>query len=171
MLNVSAFTDLYRHMEWADSSVWTAVLASAEGKTDKQLRDYFYHLHMVQYAFLRVWRGEPRETPFPTFENAESLMRWGRAYYGDGLADIATLTDASLREPMPVPWSAMLERRLGRKPETTTVGDTVLQVTLHSLYHRGQINARLKELGGVPPLVDFIAWVWLGRPVAIWPPS
>jgi uncharacterized damage-inducible protein DinB len=171
VLNVSLLTDLYRHMEWADSSVWTAVLASGDGKTDKKLLDYFYHLHMVQYAFLRVWRGEPREIPFPTFDNAKSLMSWGQAYFGDAFAHLSTTADASLTEPMPVPWAAMVERRLGRKPETTMVGDTMLQVTLHSLYHRGQINARLKELGGDPPLVDFIAWVWLGRPAAIWPPS
>lgn len=171
MLNLNALTDLYRHMEWADASVWTAVLASPEGKSDKKLLDYFFHLHMVQYAFLRVWRGEPGQTPFPTFDNVESLMRWGQAYYGDGFAHISTLSDATLTQQMPVPWAAMVEPRLGRKPETPTLGETVLQVALHSQYHRGQINARLKELGGNPPLVDFIVWVWLGRPPAIWPSS
>ena len=43
----------------------------------------------------------------------------------------------------------------------------MLQVALHSMYHRGQINARLRDFGGNPPLVDFIAWVWLGRPAAV----
>jgi uncharacterized damage-inducible protein DinB len=171
MLNMSVVSDLYRHMAWADASVWTAVLASAEGRSDKKVLDCFFHLHMVQYAFLRVWRGEPRETPFPTFDNVESHMRWGQSYHATGLAHIATLSDATLIEPMPVPWASMVEQRLGHKAETTTLGDTALQVALHSQYHRGQINARLKELDGSPPLVDFIVWVWLGRPAAIWPPS
>ena len=169
MVNVNSLTDLYHHMEWADAAVWTAVLASAEGKTDKKLLDYFYHLHMVQFAFLRVWRGEPRETPFPTFDSANTLMGWGRTYYADAVAHLAAMNDRALAEPMPVPWADMVERRLGRKPQPTAFGETALQVTLHSQYHRGQINAHLKDLGGNPPLVDFIVWVWLARPGAVWP--
>jgi uncharacterized damage-inducible protein DinB len=42
-------------------------------------------------------------------------------------------------------------------------------VPMHSQYHRGQVNARLKEVGGVPPNVDYILWVWVGRPVGLWP--
>ncbi|MGH9902557.1 MAG: DinB family protein, partial [Pyrinomonadaceae bacterium] len=61
--------------------------------------------------------------------------------------------------------------RIGRAPATTTAGETALQVVLHGTYHRGQVNARLKEVGGVPPLVDYIAWLWLGRPAAEWPPA
>jgi hypothetical protein len=32
----------------------------------------------------------------------------------------------------------------------------------------GQVNVRLRELGCEPPLVDFIAWIWLGQPSADW---
>ena len=158
-------------MEWADATVWTAVLASSDAKEDKKLRDYFYHLHMVQFAFLRTWRGEPRETPFPTFDETQALMRWGQTYYSAAFAHLGTLSNSALAEPMPVPWAAMVESRLGHKPGPTTIGDTALQVAMHSQYHRGQINARLRDLGGNPPLVDFIVWVWLGRPAATWPSS
>jgi uncharacterized damage-inducible protein DinB len=171
MLNGVALADLYRHMEWADATVWTAVLASPTGRPDKQLLDYFYHLHMVQFAFLRVWRGESRTAAFPEFDEAQPLMNWGQTYYPAAFAHLGTLDEVALAQPMPVPWAAMVEERLGRKPETTTVGETVLQVTLHTLYHRGQINARLRELDGNPPLVDFIVWIWLGRPAAVWPLS
>ena len=34
----------------------------------------------------------------------------------------------------------------------------------HSTYHRGQVNARLREIGAEPPLVDYIAWLWFDRP-------
>jgi uncharacterized damage-inducible protein DinB len=66
----------------------------------------------------------------------------------------------------PLPWSSMVEKRLGRPPGITTIGETALQVALHSTYHRGQVNARLRELGGEPPLVDYIAWLWQGKPSA-----
>ncbi|HEY9285431.1 MAG TPA: DinB family protein [Pyrinomonadaceae bacterium] len=168
-MNINALIDLYRHMEWADAAVWASVLASAGGREDAKLREYFHHLHVVQRAFLRAWRGEPTETPFPAFDDAPSLMLWGRSYYGEAFAHLGALSDEKLSGPMPLAWAAMVERAMGRAPETTTVGETVLQVALHSLYHRGQINARLREAGGEPPPVDYIAWVWLGRPAPGWP--
>ena len=168
-MNVRTLADLYRHMEWADAAVWTAVLACPGAAADARLRGTLYHLHMVQRAFLRIWRGEPRETPYPTFEETPALMTWARSYYGEAHAHLAKLTDEDLAQVLPVPWASMVETMLGRAPVTTTVGETVLQVALHSLHHRGQVTARLRELGGAPPLVDFIAWVWCGRPATEWP--
>ncbi|MDQ3806019.1 MAG: DinB family protein [Acidobacteriota bacterium] len=170
-MNVNALTDLYRHMEWADAAVWGSVLASEEGRADAKLREYLYHLHMVQRAFLRVWRGEPRDAPYPKFDDAASLLGWGRTYYEEARAHLGTLSDEGLAGPMPVPWASMVERRLGRPPETTSLGETALQVALHTTYHRGQLNARLRQLGVEPPLTDYIAWVWQGRPAPAWPPA
>jgi uncharacterized damage-inducible protein DinB len=170
-MNTSALIDLYRHMEWADAAVWVSVLTSEHGQTDAKLREQLYHLHVVQRAFLRAWRDEPREAPYPTFDDARSLMLWGRSYYVEAFTHLGTLSDEQVSKPLPVPWASMVEQRLGRAPETTTMGETVLQVAMHSVYHRGQINARLREVGGEPPLVDYIAWVWFGRPEPVWPPD
>jgi uncharacterized damage-inducible protein DinB len=169
MIDGSTLEELFQHMEWADAAVWATILSSQDAQADTKLREYLYHLHMVQRAFLRVWRGEPREAPYPTFDDAYSLMLWARSYYDEAFDHLATLGDEDLARPMPVPWASMVEKRIGRKPETTTVGETALQVTLHSMYHRGQVNARLRQLGAEPPLVDYIAWVWLGRPASAWP--
>ena len=168
-INANALIDLYRHMEWADAEVWIAVLASEGWQKDDKLRGYLHHQHLVQRLFLRVWRGDPVEMSFPTFEDARSLMLWGRDYYTEVFAYLETVGDEKLSEPMVMPWASMVERRIGRAPETTTLGETLLQVTFHSMYHRGQINARLREAGAEPPLVDYIAWIWLGRAAAHWP--
>ena len=168
-MDIKALTDLYRHMEWADAKVWTSVLAHEAGGSDAKLQEYLYHLHMVQHAFLRFWRGEVRELPFPTFDDAQSLLVWVRDYYSKIFDHLGALSDEKLNEPMIMPWADMIEKQVGRKPEGTTVGVTVLQVALHSLYHRGQVNARFRQLEGTPPLVDYIAWVWLGRPAPDWP--
>ncbi len=168
-MNAHIFTDLYRHMEWADATVWTAVLDCDDGRADAKLRDSLFHLHLVQRAFLRTWLGEPPATSYPTFDDTHSLMKWGRSYYGGAHAYLETLTDASVAQATPLAWAEMVAQLIGRAPATTTLGDTVLQVALHSLYHRGQVNARLREIGGNPPLVDYIAWVWFGRPIAEWP--
>ena len=53
---------------------------------------------------------------------------------------------------------------MNRRFEAPTLAETALQVAMHSTYHRGQVNARLRQIGGEPPLVDFIAWIWFGRP-------
>ncbi len=169
MPDKSTLLDLFHHMEWSDATVWTALLASRAARDDEKLRGCLYHLHMVQQAFLRAWRGEPRETPYPQFQTVEPLMEWGRSYYPKLFAHWDALDGDKLEEEMPVPWAAMVERRIGRKPGPTTVAETALQAALHSLYHRGQVNARLREVGGTPPLVDYIAWLWLGRPGAVWP--
>jgi uncharacterized damage-inducible protein DinB len=82
---------------------------------------------------------------------------------------LAPLHEEDVARVLNVPWAAMVEQRIGRPPGSTTMADTMLQVVLHSTYHRGQVNARLREIGGTPPLVDYIAWIWLGRPQPDWP--
>jgi len=167
-IGLANLKDLYGHMEWADALVWKAVFASESARDDKKLNDYLYHLHLVQRAFLRAWRGEPRDLAYPTFTEAISLMLWARSYYREAAAHFETLTDESIATPMQLPWADIVERELGRAPESISVGEMMLQVPLHSQYHRGQVNARLRAVGGEPPRVDYIVWVWLGRPKPVW---
>jgi uncharacterized damage-inducible protein DinB len=169
VLDINTLTDLYKHMQWADATVWSAVLASDDTQSDETLRTYFYHLHLVQRAFLSTWRSESHETPYPRFDDTPSLMQWGQTYYSEAMGYLNSLREEQLSEAMPLAWAGMVEQRLGRAPEITTIGETILQVALHSQYHRGQINAQLRRLGVEPPLVDYIAWVWQGRPKAEWP--
>jgi uncharacterized damage-inducible protein DinB len=44
----------------------------------------------------------------------------------------------------------------------------VLQVVLHSTYHRAQVATRVREFGATPELTDFVAWVWMNRPEPKW---
>jgi len=167
-MKLSTIKDLYRHMEWADALVWRAVVESEVSRTDQKLRELFHHLHLVQRVWLRAWRGEPRDTTDPTFDDAKSLMSWGHSYYAEVSSHFEALTDEQIAGIMQLPWAEIVERELGRKPERISIAETMLQVALHSQYHRGQINARLRALGGEPPRVDFIIWVWLGRPPPDW---
>lgn len=168
MTNLILLQDLFAHMQWADAAVWKAVLASPAATEDAKLQEILNHLHVVQRAFLKVWRGESFEDAVRKFSEAQALLEWARSYHEEANAYLGGLDEDGLRQPMPMPWAAIVERQLGRLPESTTIGDTVLQVAMHSTYHRGQANARLRELGGEPPLVDYIAWLWQGRPAAEW---
>lgn len=167
--SIGALRDLYRHMEWADASVWQAVLALDGITADDRLRDLLHHLHDTQLSFLHVWTGlplvvrEPRE-----FAVLAELRAWGRPYYGQVDRFLETVDEVLLADPVALPWSAHFGERLGRRPETATLAETLFQVTSHTTHHRAQVNARLRELGAEPPLVDYIVWVWLGRPTALW---
>jgi uncharacterized damage-inducible protein DinB len=76
-----------------------------------------------------------------------------------------------MESPVVMPWIEMFEKRLGRKADAPTFHETLLQVAMHSAYHRGQVSTKLRELGGEPPLTDFIVWVWTGKPQPEWPES
>lgn len=161
--------DLYRHMEWADATVWSAVLASEGAAADTRVRELLYHAHVVQRAFLRAWRGQPADLAFPTFDRLPPLMAWARTFHDDAMPLVSSWTPDVLAEPLPVPWATAVEEVIGRPPAMTTRGETVLQVAMHTHYHRGQVNLRIREAGATPPLVDYIAWLWFGRPAADWP--
>src|SRR3954468_394432 len=104
-MNLAELKDLYRHMEWADAMVWRALLANEDARSDQKLRELFHHLHLVQRAFLRAWRGEATDTAYPTFADAQSLMLWGQSYYPELLAHFETLTDKEIAAPMQLPWT------------------------------------------------------------------
>ena len=67
-----------------------------------------------------------------------------------------------------MPWVKQYEARLGKTFAEPSIAETMFQVVNHTTHHRAQINARLRVLGAEPPIVDYIAWVWFGRPAAEW---
>jgi uncharacterized damage-inducible protein DinB len=165
MFSLESLHDLFRHMEWADAQVWNATAPLAVSPFDERLRELLLHIHVVQRAFLHVWTGErvafPEAQEFPT---PASLRAWAEPYYRDLDRFLDTLDGVRLSEPITMPWVKHFEQRLGRGLEAPTLSETMFQVTSHSTYHRAQVNTRLRELGAAPPLVDYIAWVWFGRP-------
>jgi uncharacterized damage-inducible protein DinB len=168
---IQLFSDLFHHMEWADATVWRSVLAAPAASTDERIKNYLHHIHMVQHAFINVWRAQPHSANAGSDLVLTELPEWGRQFHQLAGAYLQTLSEEDLDQPFVMPWAKYLTKHLGRDPEVTTKGETILQVAAHSTYHRGQVNARLRELGSEPPLVDYIAWIWFGRPAADWATS
>ena len=155
---------LYNHMAWADARIWEAVPDPAGSTPDSQLRTLLLHIHTVQRAFLDVWTNVPVTFRKPDeFPNLAALHEWSAPYYAEVATFLDQLDEQLLAKPVTMPWVKHFERRLGRGAESPTLADTMFQVTSHSTHHRGQVTARLRELGAEPPLVDYIAWVWFGR--------
>ena len=161
--------DLLRHMEWADASIWRAVLSSRVATEDATLHDRLYHVHVTQHAFLQLWRGVTGEIPPANTLDTLSLALWARGFHLEARPDKLVLDGSALVRPVPDSLLTKAEERLGIGATVPTICDTVLQVVMHSTYHRGQINTRLRELGCDPPLTEYFVWVWRGRPAADWP--
>ena len=160
--------ELIRHMEWADSSVLRAVLAHAPAHEDGRLRDLLVHLHGVQAAFLAIWASRALPEPPAEPPTLAQIAAFARGCHAEVPAMIAQWGQADLSRPIRMPGLEPYERQIGRPFDSPTLAETVVQVATHSTYHRGQVNARLREIGGEPPLVDFIAWIWFGRPAPEW---
>lgn len=162
--------EMFLHMEWADAQVWQAVLAGPQTASDRTLRERLYHIHVAQRAFLQIWSRIPLQIPELThFPDLIAVAAWGRACHADLAAYIGGADPAAFDLPVAIPWAGRIEARYGHPPAPATLGQTMLQVVSHSTHHRGQINAQLRALEVEPPLVDFLAWVWLGSPAADWP--
>ena len=170
MFTIAALQDLYRHLEWADARVWTAALGSDAALADAQLRERLQHIHLTQRAFLDVWTGQPVERYLDMhFPSLRALYAWAQPYYAAVAEFIDGATAEDLSTPTTVPWARYFATERGGAVGTTTLEETLFQVTAHSTYHRGQVNTRLRALGITPPLVDYIVWLWLERPAPQWP--
>ena len=162
---LDALRELFRHMLWADATVWRAVLAHPPAASDARLRALLVHLHGVQRAFLQMWRGQTELPPeADSFPDVASVDAWARPYRGQLDAWLTERSDTDLSAIVEMPWLAEYETHLGRRFQRPTLAETMFQITSHTTYHRGQVNMRLREIGGEPPLVDYIAWVWFGKP-------
>lgn len=165
-MDVADCRALLSHAEWADALVWKAALSS--GEEDDELRAKLHHLHLVQWAYLHIWRAEqvrPRE--LSTFPTLAGIRGWAREYYRELPSYLGALSDPDLGSEVRIPWADRLVQRFG-KARPTTLAESVLQVALHSSYHRGQVVRRLRELDVEAPVSDFLAWIWLDRPEADW---
>ncbi len=160
---------LLHHMEWADAKVLDSVLKLSSSNSDSKMRKLLYHISSVQRAFYYVRTKQPLVFPKETdFLELLDIAKWGYECYTQVNNYLDAFDKNDLNKIIEIPWANRLEKIIGQKPEEASLAETMLQVTTHSAYHRGQINARLREIGGEPPMVDFIAWVWLGKPKADW---
>lgn len=166
---LTELSELSRHMEWADAWIWRTALRIEEARHDERMRRLLHHAHAVQWVYLRLWRDEPVDVAeLEAFPDLPSIHRWGRDYHLEFGRFAQTVDRDELGREIVVPWAEELRER-HEDVHPTSLRQSMLQVALHSTYHRGQINTRIRELGGEPPLTDFVAWIWAGQPEAEWP--
>lgn len=156
--------DLYRHQAWADAEHWRTIAAFDKARNDEGIRKRLHHIHLVQYAF--QWSvgdrsAPPRITTPDDFASFEDLREYARGFHATVDSYFGTLTDDRASTQIPMQW-------FQDPPLSITVAEALTQCVMHSQHHRGQNASRVRELGGEPPTVDYIVWLWKGRPAPVW---
>ena len=156
--------DLFRHQAWADSEHWQALAAQSGALDDRWIHERLHHLHLVQRLFLWASRGaEGSFTPSKAEDvpDIRVIKDDVRRYHEEAIAHVAALSTVRRAETLDVPW-------FKDAPVAFTREEALVQCVMHSQYHRGQNATRLRELGGSPPITDFILWLYKSKPPPRW---
>lgn len=148
---VPMIRSLFAHQAWADSLLLKAVRAHSGAAGDEEMRRLLHHVVVVQRYFLshfleRAFDENDMKAP----ESFDSLEAMFHAAHDEELAFVACVEEGALARVIELP------RLKDIKP---TVGETMMQVVMHSQGHRAQCAARLRTLGGSPPTTDYILWL------------
>ncbi len=158
---------LSAHMEWADAKVWSAILAAEAARDDPRLRDKLRHLHETQQQYLGMWTGRPPRSAEDDVSLA-AVYEWAQTFYPPARTFLDATGAEAMAEAVSGVFAERMQHYLGPPQGTVTLADTVIQVVTHTAHHRGQVMTRLREIGGEPPLVDYVIWLWSGTPAAAW---
>ena len=143
---------LYAHQVWADTTILKAVADQPEAYADEKLRKLLHHIAVVQRFFLSLFLSREfdikRESETPA--GIGEMQQLFSEAHEQGSNYISRLDDAELGRQLEFP----------RFPDFhPAVRDALMQVIMHSEHHRAQCATRLRDLGGKPPVTDYIIWV------------
>lgn len=167
-MNRRELKDLLTHMEWADAHTWRSVRDLPAAQTDQRLRYLLHHIHVVQVVYLQAWRGDPFvATELASYPDLASILTWWNSYYPVAREFAESIDESRFDRPIDYPWADLIKQQFGTIIPTT-FAESAWQVFSHTIYHRGQVATRVREIGGEPPTVDFLMWAWQGKPDANW---
>jgi uncharacterized damage-inducible protein DinB len=153
--------ELLAHAEWANA-VFFHAWGKSPARDHEEMRRRVDHVVGVQNGFLAVLRGEapggPPGGPPSSYEHLRAAAEASHA----GLRAFAGGLDAEgLTRTVRIPW-------FPDPPCVISVADALVQAAMHTQHHRGQLMTRLRDFGGEPKNVDWIIWLWRGKPQARW---
>lgn len=167
-MNKREFRDFVAHMEWADALTWRSIRNLPGAQADARLRYLLHHMHIVQEVYLQAWQGDPFVvTELKSYPDLSSLLDWATPYYPAVREFVEAVDETRFDKPVEFPWANMIKEQFGTVTPAT-FAESAWQVFSHTTYHRGQVATRVREIGGEPPTVDYLVWVWQGRPAAVW---
>ncbi len=147
MTHLAHLQRLFRYDDWANLEVASA-LASARYPTER-VRRLLAHIVATEW----VWRSRILAQPqpvavWPEWELAESA-RQAEALRGAWSGIFRGLDDEGLDRT--VTYVNTSDQQF-----SSTAGDILMHVVMHSAYHRGQIASEMRAAGDEPVYTDFI---------------
>ncbi len=152
--------DLFAHQAHADAVLSAAIRRHETAAQDKELRTLIHHI-LIAHRFwlllmLKLEFDVEAETKLPG--TMEEVVQQYQATQALEAKWLASLREADLACTVKSPYFP--DRKI-------TLSDALMQVAMHSHGHRAQCSARLRQLGGEPPAMDYILWL-KDRPAPVW---
>ncbi len=150
-MHLPFFRNLFEYDLWASREA-LASLKTVEGDASRA-KKYFDHILGAQ----RIWlsRFETPESPSTEAWPALTLEQSGAA-----MEDLhrrwMKLLDSMTPEKVT---TDLVYRNLKGQEFKTPVQDVLMHLVMHSVYHRGQIAAAVRDSGGKPAATDYTVYV------------
>ncbi|CAM3544622.1 MULTISPECIES: DinB family protein [Saccharibacillus] len=146
---MSIIRDLFRHLDWANQTMLDTLRQQEVGGKPLILFSHLLHAE-------RVWLARLEGTDSSRFAIWSDVeMSYCAELMERNARDFAALLDDPAASD---PARVVAYANSRGTTFTNTVGDILTHVALHGQYHRGQINARLREDGHNPVNVDYITF-------------
>jgi uncharacterized damage-inducible protein DinB len=152
---------LYDYSEWATARIVEAIrnLSPEERVTELKssyptIRETLAHIVFAEWIWLQRCRGtSPAERPsWYASADVDELENVLRGVERERRSLLESLDDAAASSPLSY-------RNMAGESFHNRLSDVLLHVVNHSTYHRGQLTTMIREVGGVPPNTDLIAYV------------
>ena len=154
-MDAELLKELALHQAWADAVHWKALREHGAALEDPEIRKRLNHMVMATRMLTGLARGEsPDPSAMKDIEAADQLEA---ALTEANAALLGAIETLDLEKVVALP-------RGPKGPWEAPAGVLLLQAIMHGQHHRGQNASRMRQLGGAPPLTDYVIWCAFGRP-------
>jgi uncharacterized damage-inducible protein DinB len=154
--------NLIRYEEWADAHFLQAWEQTPDAASDKEMLQRWAHVVTVQNAFFNILKGKEvtfsREDEFPPVSQLKIRTQSNHSQLKSLIQDYSS---EDLEQRVFIPW-------LPDRQTTLTRFEALIQIVMHTQHHRAQNMTKLQTHGGKPGVIDWIMWVFKGKPEAKW---
>lgn len=160
-MNVAELTDLYDYNTWAHELVFESVTGLTKEQYERVVGGSFpsvrltlEHVLATEVVWLSRWEGHSLgDAPdYSGIADFNSLIRMWRSFRSRQAGFIASLADDELSKPIAIRTRSGIET-------VQPLGDTMLHVVNHASYHRGQLAALVRQVGGTPRGTDYFLYL------------
>ena len=157
---IETLKDLIGHNGYANASLLGVIRQQQAAAQDAGLLKLLHHIHIANRHWFLLIVNESfvveEESRLP--DSLETIAGQFKAICDREILWVSQIAETDLARRLESPFLPGLN---------VLVAEAMIQVCLHSAAHRAQCAIKLRELGGEPPMIDFILWL-KDRPSPNW---